>query len=77
VKEIPMRASLKTDNPKLSSYGPDDLNFMQGAFVRACNEHPEIARSEDRRETLAKAIVNSFEAGMSEADLIKLALQRH
>jgi hypothetical protein len=77
VRAILLRPSLKTDNPRYSSYGSDDLNFMSATFVRACKETPEIASSDDRRETPAKTIVNGFEAVISESDVTKISLLKH
>jgi hypothetical protein len=49
---------------------------MRHAFRRACDENPVVAKSEAQRYTLAKAIVNRFQRGMSETELIALALRK-
>jgi hypothetical protein len=62
--------------PESYNYSPDDLESMRHAFRRACDENPVVAKSEAQRYSLAKAIVNRFQRGISETELIALALRK-
>ena len=62
--------------PESFNYGPEDLESMRHAFRRACDENPAVAHSEAQRYSLAKAIVNRFQRGISETELIAIALRK-
>ncbi|HUQ35027.1 MAG TPA: hypothetical protein VM144_01485 [Aestuariivirga sp.] len=62
--------------PETYNYSPDDLESMRHAYRRACDENPTVAQSEAERYSLAKAIVNRFRRGISETELIALALRK-
>ena len=62
--------------PESFNYGPDDLESMRQAFRRACDENPAVAKSEAKRYSLAKAIVNRYRQGISETELIAIALRK-
>ena len=62
--------------PPSFNYGPDDLELMRRAFRRACEEHPEITKTAAQQYSLAKAIVNRFQHGIDETQLIAAALRR-
>jgi hypothetical protein len=62
--------------PESFNYDPDDLESMRHAFRRACDENPTVAQSEAQRYSLAKAIVNRFQRGIKESELIALALRK-
>jgi hypothetical protein len=62
--------------PESFNYSSEDLESMRHAFRRACDENPSITQSETLRYDLAHAIVNRFEKGISEADLIDRALRK-
>ena len=61
--------------PESFNYGPEDLEAMRRAFGRACEENPIIARTAVR-DRLTKAIVNRFQHGIDETQLIAIALRR-
>ena len=56
------------------NYSPEDLEFMRRAFRRACDEQPEETETEKQRDTLAKVIFSRYERGLSERDLVAVAL---
>jgi hypothetical protein len=58
------------------NYGPEDLEVMRHAFRRACEENPHATKTEAECYSLAKAIVNRYEHGINETDLIALALSK-
>jgi hypothetical protein len=58
------------------NYSLEDLEFMRHAFQRACDENAHATETTAQRYALAQAIVNRFERGLSESDLIAIALQR-
>ena len=62
--------------PESYNYGPEDLESMRHAFRRACDENPTVAHSEAQRYSLAKAIVNRYRQGISETELIAIALRK-
>lgn len=62
--------------PQSFNYGPDELEAMRHAFRRACDEHPELTRTAAQQYTLAKAIVNRFQHGIDETQLIAIALRK-
>lgn len=62
--------------PQSFNYGPDDLESMRHAFRRACDENPEITKTAAQQYSLAKAIVNRFQRGIDEAQLIAIALRK-
>ena len=62
--------------PQSFNYGPDDLESMRRAFRRACDENPDITRTAAQQYTLAKAIVNRYQHGMEETQLIATALRK-
>ena len=57
-------------------YNDDDLEVMRHAFRRACDENPSSITTESQFYTLAKAIVNRYQHGMSETELIAIALRK-
>jgi hypothetical protein len=71
---------LTTANPSLSftvesrNYSPEDLEFMRRAFRRACDEYPEGTETEQQKDMLAKAIFTRYQRGLSERDLVTVAL---
>lgn len=58
------------------NYGPEDLEAMRHAFRRACDENPEITKTAAQQYNLAKAIVNRFQHGIDETQLIAIALRK-
>ena len=62
--------------PQSFNYGPDDLESMRHAFRRACDENPEITKTAAQQYSLAKAIVNRFQHGIDETQLIAIALRK-
>lgn len=62
--------------PESYNYSPDDLESMRHAFRRACDENPTVVQSDQQRYNLAKAIVNRFQRGISETELIAIALRK-
>lgn len=62
--------------PQSYNYGPDDLESMRRAFRRACDENPEITKTVTQQYSLATAIVNRFQRGIDEAQLIAIALRK-
>jgi len=62
--------------PESFNYGPDDLEAMRHAFRRACDENPNITRTAAQQYNLAKAIVNRFQHGIDETQLIAIALRK-
>ena len=56
------------------NYSPEDLEFMRRAFRRACDEHPEQTETEEQRDMLAKVIFSRYQRGLSERDLVTVAL---
>lgn len=62
--------------PQSFNYGPDDLESMRHAFRRACDENPEITKTAVQQYNLAKAIVNRFQHGIDETQLIAIALRK-
>ena len=57
-------------------YSSDDLEFMRHAFRRACDENPLSTKTEAQCYSLAKAIVNRYQHGISETELIAFALRK-
>ena len=62
--------------PESFNYGPEDLESMRHAFRRACDENPNITKSAAQQYSLAKAIVNRFQRGIDETQLIAIALRK-
>ena len=62
--------------PQSFNYGPEDLETMRHAFRRACDENPKITRTAAQQYSLAKAIVNRFQRGIDETQLIAIALRK-
>ena len=62
--------------PESFNYGPDDLESMRRAFRRACDENPEVTKTATQQYGLATAIVNRFQRGIDEAQLIAIALRK-
>ena len=62
--------------PESYNYGPEDLELMRHAFRRACDEYPHVTQTSQQQYNLAKAIVNRFQRGIDEAQLIALALRK-
>jgi len=62
--------------PPSFNYGPEDLESMRHAFRRACDENPDITSTAAQQYSLAKAIVNRFQRGIDEAQLIAIALRK-
>jgi uncharacterized membrane protein len=62
--------------PESYNYGPEDLESMRHAFRRACDENPEITKTAVQQYSLAKAIVNRFQRGVDEAQLVAIALRK-
>ena len=62
--------------PESFNYGPEDLEAMRHAFRRACEEHPLATKTDAQCYSLAKAIVNRYQHGINEAELIALALRK-
>ena len=62
--------------PQSFNYGPEDLETMRHAFRRACDENPKIMRTAAQQYSLAKAIVNRFQRGIDETQLIAIALRK-
>ena len=58
------------------NYGPEDLEIMRHAFRRACEENPLATKTEAQCYSLAKAIVNRFQRGIDETELIAIALRK-
>ena len=58
------------------NYNDDDLEVMRHAFRRACDENPNSIKTDAQCYTLAKAIVNRYHHGMSETELIAIALRK-
>lgn len=57
-------------------YNSDDLESMRHAFRRACDENPFVAETAEQRYILAQAIVNRFQRGLNETELIAEALRK-
>lgn len=62
--------------PESFNYGPEDLEAMRHAFRRACDENPKVTNTAVQQYNLAKAIVNRFQRGMDETQLIAVALRK-
>lgn len=62
--------------PQSFNYGPDDLESMRRAFRRACDENPDVTKTAAQQYSLAKAIVNRFQHGIDETQLIAIALRK-
>lgn len=62
--------------PESFNYGPEDLESMRHAFRRACDENPEITKTAVQQYNLANAIVNRFQRGIDEAQLVAIALRK-
>jgi hypothetical protein len=58
------------------NYSPEDLEVMRHAFRRACEENPLATKTEAQCYSLAKAIVNRFQPGIDETELIAIALRK-
>jgi hypothetical protein len=58
------------------NYTPEDLEIMRHAFRRACDENPHSLKTEEECYSLAKAIVNRYQPGICETELIALALRK-
>jgi hypothetical protein len=58
------------------NYSPEDLEIMRHAFRRAREENPLATKTEAQCYSLAKAIVNRFQPGIDETELIAVALKR-
>ena len=56
------------------NYGPEDLESMRRAYRRACDENPFATGTAEQRCTLAKAILNRYRPGLSETELVAVAL---
>ena len=56
------------------NYSPEDLESMRHAYRRACDENPFATGTAEQRYTLAKAILNRYQPGLSETELIAVAL---
>ena len=56
------------------NYGPEDLETMRRAFRRACDENPFATGTVEQRCTMAKAILNRYQPGLSETELIAVTL---
>ena len=56
------------------NYGPEDLETMRRAFRRACDENPFATGTVEQRYTMAKAILKRYQPGLSENELIAVAL---
>ena len=56
------------------NYGPEDLATMRRVFRRACDENPFATGTIEQRYTLAKAILKRYQPGLSETELISVAL---
>ena len=71
---------LATANPSFffdvesRNFSPEDLEFMRRAFRRACDEYPEGTETEPQKDLLAKAIFSRYQRGLSERDLVTVAL---
>ena len=57
-------------------YSSDDLESMRLAFRRACDENPIVTETAEQRYILAQAIVNRFQRGLDESELIAEALRK-
>lgn len=57
-------------------YSSDDLESMRLAFRRACDENPFATETAEQRYILAQAIVNRFQRGLNETELIAEALRK-
>ncbi|MEQ1522279.1 MAG: hypothetical protein ABL936_13495 [Aestuariivirga sp.] len=57
-------------------YSPNDLESMRQAFRRACDEIPLMTETAEQRYVLAQAIVNRFQRGLNEMELIAEALRK-
>ena len=72
---------LITANPSIifaiesRNYSPEDLEFMRRTFQRACDEYPEETETEEQRDMLARAIFSRYQRGLSERDLVTVALR--
>jgi hypothetical protein len=72
---------LTADNPSFlfpiepRNYNPEDLQFMRRTFRRACDEYPEQTETDKQRHLLAKAIFSRYRRGLSERDLLMVALR--
>ncbi len=71
-----LTASTSSLPPESFNYDPEDLESMRHAFRRACDENPKITRTAAQRYSLAKAIVNRFQRGVDETQLIAIALRK-
>ena len=71
-----LTASTSALPPESFNYGPEDLESMRHAFRRACDENPNVTRTAAQRYSLAKAIVNRFQRGIDETQLIAIALRK-
>jgi hypothetical protein len=58
------------------NYSAEDLEVMRHAFRRACDENPLSTKTEAQCYNLAKAIVNRYQHGISETELIAIALRK-
>lgn len=56
------------------NYGLEDLETMRRVFRRACDENPFATGTVEQRYTMAKAILNCYQPGLSETELIAVAL---
>jgi hypothetical protein len=62
--------------PPEFNYSPEDLESMRHAFRRACEENPTVIKTAAQQYSLAKAIVNRFQRGIDETQLIAIALRK-
>ena len=58
------------------SYSPEDLESMREAFMRACGENPLMAETEAQRSNWAKAVVNTYQRYLTQAELVAAALSK-
>jgi hypothetical protein len=72
---------LATDTPSFllstesHNYGPEDLECMRQAFMRACGENPHAAATEAQRSSLAKAMVSIYQRHLSQTELVATAIR--
>jgi hypothetical protein len=58
------------------NYSSDDLECMRHAFRRACDENPFVTETAEQRYILVQAIMNRFQRGLNETELIAEALRK-
>ena len=71
-----LTASASALAPESLNYSTEDLESMRHAFRRACEINSRVTRTAAQQYSLAKAIVNRFQRGIDETQLIAIALRK-